>query len=291
MHLLCVINYHIMKIPMINEIFLEYLAYWESGLQASRLARILGQSREHVQRNTISAFERTYPIRLIAAGERMRKLADTSDGLRFAPSRPSDVMRMLDGVAVLFQNSVDDYPFGVRVENPLSGLMPEPDPEIFRALYSACARKHSLTIQYHSKKGVFPVTFSPHSLVHVPDRCHFRGYARWAGDIKQARFIDLVPARVVSVESESCVHAVPSSEDIDWNTLSNAVFRLNTNLPERLYALVRQEWASSMADHDKPDIMVIPAVRKALRRYVDRALRYRVFGDALHEVWLPEPDA
>lgn len=278
-----------MKIPMINELCLEYLAYWESGFQASRLAKILGQSREHVQRNTISVFERTYPVRLVDAGNRMRKLADTSDGLRFAPSNPSDLMRMLDGISVLFQNAIEDYPFGVRLENPLSGLMPEPDAEIFRALYVACAHKRAVIMQYRSKQGVFPMTFSPHALVQVPDRVHFRGYAQWATGQDKGRYIDLVPARVLSIEQEMLVDAVPSLGDIDWHTKSDAAFRLSANLPEDLSAVVRQEWASSMTDRSRADTMVIPAVRTAVRLYVNRALRYRWFGDARYETWLPEP--
>ncbi|MBS0513651.1 MAG: hypothetical protein JSR42_21065 [Proteobacteria bacterium] len=278
-----------MKIPKINELCLEYLAYWESGLQASRLARILGQSREHVQRKTISTFEHTYPVPLINAGKRMRKLADTSDGLRFAPSRPSDLMRMLDGVSVLFQNSDDDYPFGVRLENPLSGCTPEPDAEIFRALYAACAQKCAVIVQYRSKGGVFPMTFSPHALVQVPDRVHFRGYAQWAAGQERGRFIDLVPARVLSIEHELLFDAVPSAGDIDWHTKSDAAFRLSEDLPAGLRAVVSQEWGSSMTDRSRPNTMVIPSVRTAVRLYVNRALRYRWFGDTLYETWLPEP--
>ena len=277
-----------MKVPRINEIFFEYLAYWESGLQASRLAKILGQSREHVQRNTISRFERTYRVRLINSQGRMRKLADTSEGLRFAPSRPSDLVRMLDGISILFQNAPEDYPLGVRVENPLHGLMPEPDAEVFRALYAACTHKGAVRMQYHSKQGVFPMTFSPHALVQVPDRVHFRGYAQWAAGQEKGMFIDLVPARVESIDGEMIWDAVPSSEDADWHSKSSAVYRLSSELPEALAAVLRQEWASSMTDNSRPDTMVIPSVRKAVKPYVDRALRYRWFGKDHYETWIPQ---
>lgn len=49
---------HTMNVPKINEIFFEYLAYWESGLQASRLAKILGQSASMCSAIQISRFER-----------------------------------------------------------------------------------------------------------------------------------------------------------------------------------------------------------------------------------------
>lgn len=277
-----------MKIPLINELLFEYLAYWESGLKASRLARILGCSREHVQRHTIGKFERTYPVQLVPAGDHMRRLADTVDGLRFAPSRPSDLVRMLDGLSVLFQNAPDDYPFGVNIENPLSGLLPEPDPEIFRALHSACANSEALIVQYRSKQQVFPMTFSPHTLVQVPGRLHFRGYARWHSSSRKGSFIDVVPARVVSIEQEKITDAVPASQDHDWNQRSPESFYLSPDLPEHLSAVVRQEWAASMSDSHRRDMMTVPAVRKALRSYVCRALRYRHFGEELHEVWIPE---
>lgn len=274
-----------MKIPYINEILLEYLAYWESGLQASRLAKILGQSREHVQRHVIGPFKQNYPSRFITAGNRMYKLDDTCEGLRFAPYVPSELLRMLDGMTVLYQNEPEAYPFGVKVENPLRGIAPEPNPEIFRALYTACARKRALALQYHSKKQLFPMQFSPHTLVQLPERIHFRGYARWHAD-RKGLFIDLVPARVISIESELLEEAVSSSTDVDWHTKVQACFVLSPTLPELLSELLRQEWGAYICRED-PNRLVIPDVRQAIKPYINRALRYRFFGDTLHEVWLP----
>lgn len=43
-----------------------------------------------------------------------------------------------------------------------------------------------------------------------------------------------------------------------------------------------------MTDNSRPDTMVIPSVRKAVKPYVDRALRYRWFGNDHYETWIPQ---
>jgi hypothetical protein len=55
-------------------------------------------------------------------------------------------------------------------------------------------------------------------------------------------------------------------------------------LPDLL--LVRQEWVAYITPED-PNQLVIPDVRQAIKPYINRALRYRFFGDTLYEVWLP----
>lgn len=95
--------------------------------------------------------------------------------------------------------------------------MPEPDAEVFRALYTACTHKCAVRMQA-AKQGVFPMTFSPHALVQVPGCVHFRGYAQWAAGQEKGMFIDLVPARVESIDDKMIWDAVPSSEDADWHS-------------------------------------------------------------------------
>ena len=264
----------------------EYLAYWEEELTAARLARLLGLSREHAQRAVLGPFLRDYHVPLERSRGQARRLADKAEGLRFAPTRPSDLVRVLQGMQVLHTHEAEGSPFGVPVEDIEVLTSGEPDVEVFKALYAACARRSAQVVEYQSKDQLFTMAFSPHAIVTAPGRLHFRGYADYTR-LGTGGYIDVVPSRVRRIDGERSDLAVSSAGDVEWATRVDLRFRLNPNLPEGLKAVVLEEWSGRVTSEGDDLVLTVPAVRQALALYAHRGLRHRVFGHVVHDVWLP----
>lgn len=265
----------------------EYLAYWEENLTAGRLAKFLGITREHAQRAVLQPFVRDYHVPLQRSRGQAKRLADGADGMRFAPTRPSDLVHALQGMQVFHAHEPDGSPFSVRVEDV--GLLTSADPEVeaFKALYAACANGSALAMEYRSKQELFSMAFSPHAIVTAPARMHFRGYAYYPSG-REGGYIDVVPSRVTRTFGERPDLAVSDKGDVAWSTLTTLRFHLSPALPEHLKAVVLEEWSGQITTNDDGDaILSIASVRQALALYVRRGLRYRTFNDEAVEVWLP----
>jgi hypothetical protein len=264
----------------------EYLAYWEEELTAARLGRLLGLSREHAQRAVLGPFLRDYHVPLERSRGQARRLADKAEGLRFAPTRPSDLVRVLQGMQILHTYEAESSPFGVPVEDVEVLTSAEPDVEVFKALYAACARRSAQVVEYQSRDQLFTMAFSPHAIVTAPGRLHFRGYADYPR-LGTGGYIDVVPSRIRRIDGERPDLAVSSAGDVEWATRADLRFQLNPDLPESLRAVVLEEWSGGVTSLDGRLVLTLPAVRQALALYVRRGLRHRVFRSMAHEVWLP----
>ena len=190
------------------------------------------------------------------------------------------------GMQVLHTNEAEGSPFGVPVEDIEVLTSAEPDVEVFKALYAACARRSAQVVEYQSRDEFFTMAFSPHAIVTAPGRLHFRGYADYTR-LGTGAYIDVVPSRVRRIDGERSDLAVSSAGDIEWATRVDLRFRLNPDLPESLKVIVLEEWAGRVTSEGENLVLTVPAVRQALTLYVRRGLRHRVFRSMAHEVWLP----
>ena len=271
---------------MIRYTWLEYLAYWEGRLSASRLGSILGQSREHVQRHVISAYRHEFPGALAGGAGRSYSI-DRHEDLHFAPAGAHMLVDLLRGEASLSKALGESARFGIPVEDVGTISFRETEPEIFRSLYRSCVQRRCVLVEYVSKSRVSVIRFSPHALVRDVARLHFRGYAASRQDQK-GDYIDLVPSRVRRVfDDVDKWNYVSSDEDRDWHERVNLRFRLNPDLPKNIRQVLSLEYEGENArvDFDRLDI---PAVRLAMRLYVERIVKFRFFDEELYQVWIPE---
>ncbi|MCG5508766.1 hypothetical protein [Ectothiorhodospira lacustris] len=273
-----------MKKSMMRYSWLEYLAYWEGRLSASKLGRILGQSREHVQRDVISAYRHEFPG-VLAGGPGRSQSIDRHEDLHFAPSGAHRLVDLLRGEATLSEALGEPARFGIPVEDVGTIAFRETEPEIFRSLYRGCVQRRCVLVEYLSKNRVAVMRFSPHALVRDVARLHFRGYASWTQD-HRGYYIDLVPSRVRRIYDDvDRWNYVPDTDDREWHERVNLTFRLNPDLPKNIRQILILEYEGEKAREDFTQL-VIPDVRLAMTRYVERTMKYRFFGEEMHHVWM-----
>ncbi len=266
---------------------LEYLVYWEGRVTGARLGQLLGRTREHVQREILAPYRREF-------GDRLELLAASIDPdtdrprvqPEFAPVAPGALIDIVRGEA-RFAEAVGESPrFGIPVEDVAAMGFREPNARYFRTLYRACVQRRAVPIEYVSKRRTAAVWFSPHTLVRDFARAHFRGYASWS-DHQPGFYIDLVPSRISRVIGDSDRSRFVSCDaDKDWNERLTLTFNLNPNLPENIREILRLEHHEGRSRQEFGRLAVRD-VRLALCRYVERALRYRFFGDSIQEIWIP----
>lgn len=265
---------------------LEYLVYWEDDLTASRLGKLLGKSREHVQREVITPYRKEFADSFASRGGR-RDNPDTQGPPRFAPATPGALIDLVRGEARLAEAAGESPRFGISVEDVACVAFQETHTEIFRSLYRACVQRRSVLVEYASKRRISVIWFSPHALVRDFARMHFRGYASWSEN-QPGYFIDLVPSRVCRVLGDGNSSSYVSGDsDMEWNERVTLRFRMNPKLPENIRKVLRLEHEEDRT-RQSFDTLEIRNVRRAIRRYVERSLSQRYFGESLHQVWLPD---
>lgn len=276
-----VIYSHTMKNTMIEKILVAYLGGWERKLSASLLAKALGISREHASRGIMAWVRNTYTLSDPEGSQQRTAILDDLESLPKGLRSPREVMDLLPGLMQICEKEADQ-PSYVRLDHIMTA---EGDPEIFRDLYASMCRKEAVLIKYKAKSGDTECWFSPHSLVDLPHRPHFRGYVYWLRGAEWG-FIDVVPSRVTQVNEISKEHFTGCEKDSDWHDLVTIKFALSTDLPERLRETVIQEWGHKLRNVDGKIILQVPEVRRALVRYVRDALLWRIFNGEAHKVWI-----
>jgi hypothetical protein len=281
-----VIYYHDMKIKKIERLLCAYLGGWERLLSASRVADMLGVSREHASRKVITWARKSFRT---SKEEGLRKAVFIEDELSAMPQglqTPRDLITNLPGLALAC-----DYFERPQIERLADYLSGEGDPDIFRELFAAMRRQEALLLCYKAKSGDFFLWFSPHTLVDLPHRPHFRGHARWIRD-GDCAYIDLIPSRIVSVGDRSTAAYTGLAEDIAWRTKCEISLRLADDLPPTIRAAMVQEWGYQLRSLDGHLVLTLKGVRLPLVQYVKDAIFWRTFLGTSYQVWqenVPKP--
>lgn len=275
------IYYHTMKNSMIEKILVAYLGGWERKLSASLLAKALGISREHAGRGIMPWVRAAYALSDPEGSHSRTAILDELEHLPEGLRSPRDVMDILPGLKRICEKEAV-FPSCVRLGHILTA---EGDPEIFRDLYAAMCRKEAVLIKYKAKSGDTACWFSPHSLVDLPHRPHFRGYVHWLRSDEWG-FIDVVPSRVTQVNAVSKEKFTGGDKDTDWHDLVTIDFLLSKELPGHLRETVIQEWGHRIRRVDGEIVLQVPGMQRALVRYVRDALLWRSFHGEPHKVWI-----
>ena len=248
-------------------IALEYLALWEGALSAQRLGELVGLSREHAQRALIGPYRQEMPGRL-SAGRRPSQIKPDGTSTRWMPSDPGGFVAVLTGVKAVAGASPEGWPVGGAFESVPLICRANGDNETFVALYRAMCQRHSIDLEYRTKRGPRSYRFSPHTLVDTSNRPHFRGYV--ADPVSETGyFIDLVPSRVSELLDVRNDVYVSYESDNEWIRRVDLKFRLHENMDEKLREAISLEYAI------QDEYFVFYDVREALVRYVVRQLLER----------------
>jgi len=267
---------------MLNFVLLEYLAFWEGRLDVSRLAKLLGCTREHAQRMIVGRYRDLHPDNLERQGRHLVFVKSAED-LSYAPKEVNDLLNMITHWR--FISGEDNRLEIVPIEYLGLSKNNRPNAEIFRKLYLASAWSRPVRLTYISKKKRLDLSFSPHSIVRTEDRIHFRGYASWGLEGETGKYIDLVVSRVMQIRDFEGNY-IPKDQDEGWLKLEDLRFRLNPDLPDGVRFAMLSERISEGAED--PFSLKISAVRSALASYVQRSLTHRYLHDKIYEVWIPD---
>lgn len=264
----------------LEKIVCAYLGGWERMLSASRLANSLGVTREHASRKLMAWARRTYQL---AEAEGSRKFTFIEDGLAAMPpglQTPRELMTHLPGLTLACDNRLGP-PSIVRLTDHLAA---EGDPDIFQEVYAAMRRKEALLLSYNAKSGAIPLWFSPHALVDLPHRPHFRGHALWLRD-RDSTFIDLVPSRIITVDDRSAKEFTGPAEDTAWNTKRDLTLALSGDLPDPIRSVMIQEWGYQIRNDKGRMVLHLKGIRAPLVQYLKDAMLWRTFQGKTYQVW------
>jgi hypothetical protein len=265
-----------MKLKEVDFKILEYLAFWEGGVTAGRIAEVVGVDRVHAQRAIMTPYKSTHPGQLEPAG-RSRRLADQVIPL-FGPRTLTELFETVDMV----RSACGEGRVGVPTER-LDGLARRSGEGAFRTLYAACARKEAVGVTLEGPDGAETGLFSPHHLIRDGGSPFFRGHLWSTG---AGRYLDLDPNRVSRAEAGDGAGYVGPDGDADWHARETVTLQLAEGLSPELRAAALREHPEA-AGQEKGRL-VIRGVRRCLVPHLVRQMRYRVLEEGPVEVWVPD---
>lgn len=269
-----------MKKSRLDQILVSYLGFCERALSASRLSHLLGVTREHASRKLMRAAEVDHVLEPV--GVRGVRIIDPNlDRIAVPIRNPRGLMDILPGLRAITDGG-ESLPAMEGIGNLIA---PEGEPDRFWDLYASMARHEAVLIEYRSKMQESLIWFSPHTLVDIPHRPHFRGYMR-SDATGYSQFVDLVPSRISRTLETSREAYVTGSEDALWNQRTDLRFCLAEGLPDGVRGAVIQEWGCELREMNDGPELLIRGVRLALASYVAGALRWRVYQEVQQEVWV-----
>jgi hypothetical protein len=263
----------------------EALLFWSGRVTGSFFARVVGQSRSHVQTTVLSPFEESSGHRLRhekIGGARGKTLLGT-------PAFHHDASDLFDLLAALrvFGRKRPDAPEGSIVGVDIAQVRLPADAESVPISLLLRAASRHLAVQgvyLFKNKGAKTVEFSPHTLVRTPRRLHFRGHVvvREEGVEVDWGFRDLVPGRFLDLGEMPDGGAFRGSgSDKEWHDEVEVRASLNSDLPRNAYLALQQEYGLSTLDEDHLSIMT----RRALVHYYRNHVFDRTVGEACLPVW------
>jgi hypothetical protein len=268
------------------DLLCEFLAFWMCGTHRRELAGITG-----LQPRRLSTLLKSGPTRrgrkTFCYDRRLKRFvvqppadAEELHALKLhGVKSPDEVIVTLLAVAAWSSNGAwhasGEAPFPCPVVST-SRYRRQPEPDVFRTLLGACARKKPVEIVYRARTREITTQFSPHTIVQTAQRIHFRGYSPF--DSPEGHYWDLVPSRVMWAELSASGY-VDGSGDAEWQEETKLQLVLSPDLPPPMRSAVRREHGME-GDH-----LTLGPLPKALMRYVLAEYTHRRYEGYSFEVW------
>jgi len=230
---------------------IEYLVYWEGGVNSTILAKCIGTSNLTARKH-ITAYIANYPDNLKYNPNSSSKLyiPGYKFKLKTVTNSWSDYLAFITSINIL--NSSPIYNI---FDNSCLASLQNVDCKVFREIYKAIKQKEQITIKHCSTsrpEGLVRI-IHPHALVSNGLLWYCRAFCN-----KDKRFNDFSIGRITKIIlSESSTKI--SQVDHDWETYISLTITANKNLSSPMQKLVLLDYGQT-----KPFTVNI---RRAMARY------------------------
>ncbi len=236
----------------------EFLAHWVGGVSLPELGRLLGYTPRRLS-DLIENEQKRSKKRTVAydSTAKLHQTVVPTASLQ-GPQAPSAVVTVLQAAQLWNDGNGQDLlcPLADTREH-----RPQPAPDVFRTLLTACTRRQVVDLTYLAKTQLHSVLFSPHTLVITTHRVHFRGYSQFEQQ-GQWHWWDLVPSRVTHAEIHRHSGYVDDQNDAEWHEWVMLHLRLRDAVVLPTKTAIRHEHGM------EGDRLRIGPVRRALLHYV-----------------------
>jgi hypothetical protein len=253
----------------------EFLAHWVGGTTRRELTRLLGYTPRRLTILISDGFARRKRATALYDPHTKTWMSCVETKELLGIKAPRDVLTVMLAERALAGPREPRFPSPVL---DTVAFRRDPDPEIFRTLVGACARRRPVDIVYLARTRRIAVRFSPHTIVRTAHRVHIRGYSGFAPGDAPA-FWDLVPTRVVSADLAPKNDYVDGKHDEKWRQPIFVTLVLDPAVPSSMREAIRLEHGMNS------DTLVLGPIPKAVAPYVAAEYTRRLYEGYELSVW------
>jgi predicted DNA-binding transcriptional regulator YafY len=246
--------------------FLEFLLFWEGGLNRADLVERFGVSVPQAS-NDISAYRELAPANIEYDASAKRYIATSEFQPRFLKPNPDRYLAQLKAISDGILDVLDTWIATV----PPTGIVPIPgrktDPEVLQAIAAAVRERQAIRIKYQSMSVEHPDPLwrwiTPHAFAFDGLRWHVRAYCE-----RTQVFLDFLIGRCLAA-SERKPAQIQATADELWESIFEVVLRPNPDLSENQQKIIAR-------DYGMREGKVTVPVRYALLYYFNKRMRLDV---------------
>lgn len=246
--------------------FLEFLLFWEGGVNRSDLVDRFGVSVPQAS-NDITAYRELAPGNLEYDASAKRYIATSQFQPRFLKPNPDRYLAQLKAISDGILDVVDTWITTV----PPTGIVPTPgrrtDPEVLQAITAAVRERQAIRIKYQSMSVEHPDPLwrwiTPHAFAFDGMRWHVRAFC----DRNQV-FLDFLIGRCLAAGERKPAEVQATSDEL-WKSIFDVVLRPNPDLSESQQQVIARDYGM------RSGRVTVP-VRYALLYYFNKRMRLDV---------------
>lgn len=253
----------------------EFLLYWEGGLNRSDITERFGVSVPQAS-NDLAMYRELAPANMVYDSSGKRYVSTPGFQPHFLKPNPDRYLAQLKALS----DGIIDVADTLIANTPPTGVLPIPnrriDAQVLRALLAAIREKGAIHIDYQSMSPEHPDPLwrwiTPHAFGFDGLRWHVRAFCH-----RNNQFLDFVLGRCLEA-AETGPAGARAEDDWQWQRIFDVTLEPNPELTEG------QRRAIAL-DYGMRDAKVTVPVRFALLYYFNKRLRLDVAGhlDGPHE--------
>ncbi len=231
---------------------IEYMAYWEGGVNASRLSRLFGINANLISR-VIKDYRERHPLNLIYDANDAEKVYIPTE--HFLPQYIPLSWSSYSGYMLSHSNEYIKQLYGLDAIAEHIAQISSPDPIIMRVLLKAIRLNRKVSLVYRSRSNPTGLRreIAPHAISHDGIRWHCRAFC-----FKRNDYADFNIGRMNDLALTDKFSK--SHDDLLWRRMVEIHIDAHPSLSETERSLV-------LNDYGKSDLFIVRA-RAALVDYI-----------------------
>lgn len=231
---------------------IEYMAYWEGGVNASRLSRVFGINTNLIGR-VIKEYREQHPFNLVYDANDVEKIYIPTE--QFLPQYIPLSWSSYSGYMLSHSNEHIKQLYGLDTIADHIAQISNPDPEIMRVLLKAIRQNRKISLLYRSRSNPAGLRreIAPHAISHDGIRWHCRAFC-----FNRIDYADFNIGRMIDLELTEKSNKT-QDDDVLWRRIVEIHIDANPCLSETERNLV-------LNDYGKDDMFFI-RTRAALVDY------------------------